>query len=579
MERRLAAILAADVVGYSTLMEKDEAGTLSALSVLIKELIEPLVAANKGRIVKFMGDGILAEFGSVVDAVTCAIAWQGNITDKENSLKFRIGINLGEIIIQDDDIFGTGVNVAARLERLANAGGICVSDDVYRQAKGKVDAAFEDIGMQQLKNIDEPVRAYRLGDQIHSPASEPEKIREKRFTFSDKPSIAVLPFDNMSGDTEQAFFSDGIADDIITDLSRYRELFVIARHSSFAYHDRDETAQEFASNIGVEYVLQGSVRRVGERARVNVKLIEVGTQTTLWAERFDRETQEILDVQEEIASVIVNTLVGQLSYRRYRNFRLRNADAVSAYDHALKAQQRIWSFSSEAAAQARNEAEFAIQLEPNYARAHAVLAWALHIQGSNGWSDDPDRPFDKALEHAKAAVAADENEPWGHAMLGVTLFWRDRDFKRSLDEIRLAVMLNPSNAHFRLFLGATLAYMGKGDEALEEMDIAMRLNPLYPAVYLVHQSRAFFVAGKYDEALPQLERAAVAMPTHANALALLAACYAVLGRIDSAATVISEIKLASPEFTLKYVRRTLPFADTADLDHFCSLLREAGLPE
>jgi adenylate cyclase len=307
--------------------------------------------------------------------------------------------------------------------------------------------------------------------------------------------------------------------------------------------------------------------------------VEVGTQTTLWAERFDREVRDILDVQDEIASVIVNTLVGRLVYRHYTRVRLLDADAVTAYEHTLKAQHHIWTFSSEDLLLAKREAELAISLDPNYARAHAVLAWALQIQGANGWSDDPDKPYDKAVEHAKAAVAADENEPWGHCTLGFTLWFRDRDFKRGLDEARQAVRLNPSNAHFRMVVGGLLAYMGNGDEALEEIDTAMRLNPLYPGLYLVHQSRAFFVAGKYEDALSQIERAAVAMPAHANALAMLAACNAVLGRMDSAAKVISELRLASPDFTLKYVRRAVPYASSADLDLFCNLLQEAGLPE
>ena len=420
---------------------------------------------------------------------------------------------------------------------------------------------------------------YRISDQLSPQALKLGETKEYRLALSDKPSIVVLPFDNMSGDPEQAFFSDGIADDIITDLSRYGELLVIARQSAFAFHNRDESVNEFANHLGVEYVLEGSVRRAGERARITAKLIEVGTQTTLWAERFDREVRDILDVQEEIASVIVNTLVGQLAYRHYTRIRLRNADAVTAYDHALKAQQHVWAFSHEGTVLARREAEMAIRLEPNYARAHAVLAWALHTQGCNGWSDDPNRPFDQALKHAKAAVAADENEPWGHCTLGFTLWWRDRDFNRGLDEVRLAVQLNPSNAHFRMIVGATLAYMGKGLEALEEIDTAMRLNPLYPGLYLIHQSRAYFVAGKYEEALSQIERAVVAMPTHANALALLAACYAVLGRTDSAANVIPDIRSASPDFTLEFIRRTLPFAKSSDLDLFCNLLKDAGLPE
>ncbi|MCB1496869.1 MAG: winged helix-turn-helix domain-containing protein [Bauldia sp.] len=397
----------------------------------------------------------------------------------------------------------------------------------------------------------------------------------------ERPSIVVLPFDNLSDDPGQSFFSDGIADDIITDLSRYGELFVIARQSAFAFHDRDGSGYDFARELGVAYLLEGSVRRAGGRVRVTAQLIDMATRNTLWAERFDRDVEDILDVQEEIATVIVNTLVGQVSLRHYKRVQMSGGDAISAYDHALKAQQHIWDFSRESAARARREAEAAIRLDPGFARAHAVLGWAHHIEGSNGWSEDPNRPFDKALVHAKAAIAADPNEPWGHCVLGFTLWWRDRDrdFRRGLEEAWLAVRLNPSNAHFRMIVGATFAYMGQGKEALREIDLAMRFNPFYPGLYLVHRSRALFVAGRFEEALSDSERAAVEMPGHANALALLAACYAALDRHGRAADAVAELRSASPDFTVGYARRTLPFADPEDLELLCRLLGDAGLPD
>ena len=397
----------------------------------------------------------------------------------------------------------------------------------------------------------------------------------------EKPSIVVLPFENLSGDPAQSFFSDGIADDIITDLSRYGELFVIARQSAFVFHERKEAADDFAGELGVAYMLEGSVRRAEGRVRVTAQLIEVASRKTLWAERFNRDIGDILAVQEEIATVIVNTLVGQVSRRHYKRVQMSGENAIGAHDHALKAQQQIWHFSRESAAMARREAEAAIRLEPELARAHAILAWAHHIEGSNGWSADRDRPFETALEHAKAAIAADPNEPWGHCVLGFTLWWRDRgrDFRRGLEEARLAVRLNPSNAHFRMIVGATLAYMGKGEEALREIDLAMRHNPLHPGLYLVHRSRALFVAGRYEEALSNSERAAVEMPTHANALALLAACYEELGRHGPAVDTIAALRRASADFTVGYVRRTLPFAKQKDRDRLCSLLTDAGLPE
>jgi len=310
-----------------------------------------------------------------------------------------------------------------------------------------------------------------------------------------------------------------------------------------------------------------------------VQLSDVSSRKTLWAERFNRDVGDILDVQEEIATVIVNTLVGQVSLRHYKRFQLGSADAISAYDHALKAQQHIWAFAREGMAQARQEAETAIRLDPALARAHAILGWAHHSQGSNGWSEDSERPFDFALECAKAAIAVDPNEPWGHCVLGFTLWWRDqgRDFSRGLEEVRRAVQLNPSNAHFRMIVGATFAYMGRGEEALEEIDEAMRFNPLYPGLYLVHRARALFVAGRFVEASSDAERAAVEMPEHANALALLAACYEETGRHAEAIQVIAALREASPDFTLGFVRRTLPFEDKKDLEFLCRLLDDAGL--
>ena len=343
MERRLAAILAADVVGYSKLMGIDEAGTLSELSRLIKEFIEPLIAEHNGRIVKFMGDGILAEFGSVVDAVTCAIAWQGKVTEKNSNLLFRIGINLGEIIIQDDDIFGNGVNIAARLEALANAGSICVSDDVYRQAKGKVESVFEDIGEQQLKNIDEPVRVYRVLTGPDSGSGALRHASSKKFVnraaavaavivvaigtalwqqtsgpeptlqVTAKPSIAVLPFTNSNSETKDDFFSEGISNDIIIDLSKFQNLLVSASNSVSAYKGKTVDVKMVSRELDVRYILEGNVLRRGERVRINVQLTDGTTGQHLWAERYDRAADNIWDIQDEITGRIVRTLAVRIT--------------------------------------------------------------------------------------------------------------------------------------------------------------------------------------------------------------------------------------------------------------------------
>ncbi|MCG6884846.1 MAG: winged helix-turn-helix domain-containing tetratricopeptide repeat protein [Silicimonas sp.] len=453
--------------------------------------------------------------------------------------------------------------------------GRIVSDSAIASRINAARAALGDDGKSQgiIKTV--PRRGFRFEPDTSHGAQPPQAILPER------PSIVVLPFENLSGDPAQSFFSDGIADDIITDLSRYGELFVIARQSAFAFHDRKGDPYDFARELGVAYILEGSVRRSQDRVRVNAQLIDVASHTTLWAERFDREIADILDVQEEISTVIVNTLVGQVSLRHYRRVQNTGADAVSAYDHALRAQQTIWSFSRESSALVRREAEAAIRLDPGLARAHAILGWAYHTEGSNGWSTDRENPFDQAIKHSRGAIEADPNEPWGHCVLGFSLWWRDRgrDFGRGLEEIRLAVRLNPSNAHFRMIVGATFAYMGRGEEALQEIDAAIRFNPLYPGLYLVHRSRALFVSGRFEEALADSERAAVEMPMHANALALLAACYEKLGKHEQATAAIAELQQASANYTAGYARRNLPFAEQQHLDLFCGLLIDAGLPE
>lgn len=452
--------------------------------------------------------------------------------------------------------------------------GRLVSDSAIASRINAARAALGDDGKAQNVIRTFPRRGFRFEPETRGTLPETE-------LEPDRPSIVVLPFENLSGDPSQSFFSDGIADDIITDLSRYHELFVIARQSAFAFDDSKGGAYDFALDLGVAYVLEGSFRRAEDRIRVTAQLVEVSSRKTLWAERFNREVGDILDIQEEIATVIVNTLVGQVSLRHYKQVQMTGTDALSAYEHSLYAQQQIWLFSRESAEKARREAEAAIGLDPEFARAYAILGWAHLTQGSNGWSESRENSFELALQCAKSAIAADPNEPWGHCVLGCSLWWRDkgRDFDRGLDEVRLAVRLNPSNAHFRMIVGATLAYMGRGEEALEEIDTAIRFNPHYPGFYLVHRSRALFVAGRYEEALSDSERAVMEMPDHANAVALLAACYARLGKDDQASEAITTLRTASPNFTVGYLRRWMPFAKRGDLELLCRLLSEAGLPE
>lgn len=485
--------------------------------------------------------------------------------------------NAGRVLSKDDLIDGVWSGrivsdsaISSRINAARNALGDNGKDQAIIKTVSRKGFIF-------VPELDAPTQPKAQGN--HAQPSAVNSSTEA--PHGGKPSIVVLPFENLSNDPSQTFFSDGIADDIITDLSRYNELFVIARHSAFAYHDRKDHALDFANKLGVKYLLQGAVRRSENRIRVSAQLVDLDTQTTLWAEKYNRNVEDILDVQEEISTVIVNTLVGQVELRHAKAAELRSETAISAYDHCLRAQHHIWNFSREQAALARKEAQAAIALEPNLARAHAILGWAYHTEGSNGWHEKGEARFDMATECAKQAIAADPNEPWGHCVLGFCLWWhpKNRNFSVAIEVLKVALRLNPSNAHFRMILGATYAYMGEGEAALDEINTAISHNPFYPSLYLVHRARAFFVSERYKEAMADIDRAAIDMPDHSNVIALKAACCEQLGLHDDAQEAVKTLNEFSPEYTLAFVRRTIPFARDQDLNQFCDLLKAAGLPE
>lgn len=466
--------------------------------------------------------------------------------------------------------------------------GRVVSDSALSTRINAARRALGDDGKTQLMIRTVPRRGFLFVPSVEVvEANAAGELSSKSATASvasvralpDKPSVVVLPFENMSGDPEQAYFSDGITDDIITDLSRYDELFVIARQSAFTYRDPSRDLDEIARELGVQHVLEGSVRRAGDRVRVTTQLIDMRTRNHIWAERFDRNIGDLFAVQDEITGVIVNTLVGQVMRRHYRRVLTRNADAISAYDHALKATELIWSFSPRDTLMARSEAEKAVNIDPKFARAHALVAWTHITEGSNGWGEDAADSFERALEHSLLAVAADDRDPWAHCALAWTHIWRDRAHDRGLEELRTTLALNPTNAFFRCTLAWALGWAGKAEDSLREIDRAMRLNPFCPGLYLLFRGRALFHLSRYAEALPQLERAATAMPGHVNALALLAACHAALGRAGDAELIIQQIREASPDFTLEYVRKNMPYAKRQDLDLFVQMLSKSGLPK
>ncbi len=589
MERRLAAILAADVVGYTALMGVDEADTLRRLTDLRLEFLEPLIDEHHGRIVKLMGDGFLVEFASVVNAVTCAIAWQDGVAeseaaaDKEKRFKFRIGINLGDVIVEGDDIHGDGVNIAARLEGLAEPGGICLSGDAYRQAKGKVEAQFEDIGEQTLKHVAEPVRVYRIaGDSSGESGAEPARAP---LALPDKPSIAVLPFTNMSGDPEQEYFSDGVTSDIITGLGKFRDLFVIADTSSFAYRDKDIAVQQVGQDLGVHYILKGKVRTAGDKIRVSVQLINAATCQNVWAESYDHVLDDVFALQDEIAQTIVGTMVGRIEDADYLRTKKTSTTTPSAYEYILRGRQCLGSYSEDEILQAREMFEKALELDPNYARAYIELAEAYYVEFLSPWSKAPDIAADRLFEYAQKAVALDNLDSRAH--LGLARAYRVKaNHELAEAQFETAIALNPNDVWNYCGKGFFMTCLGRLDEGISCDTYALRLNPLLPDTCLYSIGIAHYLGRRYEEAISTFGKMSY-LPT--EILGCLAASYAQLGRDGEARKMATECHdRAVAEFApglddnierwRAYWLRFIPLKEVKDRDHLFGGLRKAGLP-
>jgi TolB-like protein len=454
--------------------------------------------------------------------------------------------------------------------------GRIVSDSAISTRINAARAALGDDGSEQKVIRTVPRRGYLFVPEVTADAADGPASRP---ALPEKPSVAVLPFQNMSGDPEQAYFSDGITDDIITDLSRYGELFVIARHSSFAYRDSSLAPAEIARDLGVRYIAEGSVRRAGNRVRVTARLIDPRAGNELWAERFDRDLTDIFAVQDEITAVIVNTLAGQIARQHYLRVLAKGPEATDAYDHALKAMEHAWRVTPEDNLLAREEAAKAVAIDPKLARAHAILALSYINEGNNFWVEDPAESFQRAHRAAADAVAADPRDPWAHAMLGIAELWLRRGAERSLASMRRALELNPGNAHFRGLHAYVLGYAGQPEAALAELETAARESPHHLAVFDGFRSRALLLLGRTEEALPFAQRVAAAMPGHSNALAFLAVGYVAAGRLDEARETVGRLSESNPHYRLATARRFLPYERPEDLEFMTSMLERAGLPE
>ena len=566
MERRLAAILAADVVGFSRLIGEDEAGTLAALNALRQDFIEPLIASHRGRLVKLMGDGFLVEFASVVDAVSAALAWQEGLPQRgdEAGLQFRIGINLGDIVIQDEDILGDGVNIAARLEGLAEPGCICIADMVLANLDGKIDADFCDMGEVQLKNIDRQVRVW----QWRGKAEGPFTARPA----SSKPSIAVLPFDDMSSDPEQAFFCDGIAEDLITELAHVPGLLVIARHSSFAYKGKAIDARRIGAELAVRHLVEGSVRRSGNRVRITAQLIDAESGNHLWAERYDRNIEDIFAVQDDVVEKIAGALSQALDVAALTTPRSPHPSNLAAYECVVRGRQNI--LRAQGRAEAKQALEKAIALDPTLSDAHAWLAVYYYTEWFN-YNNDPDREgLAAAFAAADTAIEMDPNNAIAHMAIGMVSLYAGRR-AIALQSLHRALEINPNEADALCLIQDAYTFNGEPEKGVASVRQAMRLNPHYPEWYLWHLGFGLYCTKDYEGAVRELSR----LKDIAEPLRILAAAHARLGHEREAKTVAERFLRAFPDFSGAAWGRTQPFRHREDLEHILEGYRMAGLPE
>ena len=583
VERRLAAILAADMVGYSRLMEADETGTLARLKAHRVELIDPAIAKNNGRLIKTAGDGMLVEFPSVADAVACAAEIQRRMAARnsdvatEPEIHFRIGINLGDVISEDDDIFGDGVNVAARLQELAEPGGICVSGAIRDQAGDRLGVAFDDLGEQSVKNLTRPIRVFRVRLDQPGTAVPARAVAARPKTpvhaVTDKPSIAVLPFLNMSGEPEQEFFADGLTEDIITELSRFRDLFVISRNSAFVYKNRAVRIQEVAAEFGVQYVVEGSVRKAGNRVRVTVQLIDAESDRHVWAERYDRELEDLFAIQDEVTAAIVATLPGRVEAATHDRAERKTPDNMAAYECVLAGRVLHHRSTREDNAAALAMLERAIALDPKYAHAHAWKGCVLGQAWVHGWCADRDATFQRVAEELQIALALDENDSDVHRILAALNLLRG-DHERSRYHQERALRLNPNNDLIVVQQGELLTWLGRPEEGIEWIRKAMRLNPYHPERYWSHLGRAYFVAQRYAEALEAFAR--ISRPDHTHHAFMAAAC-AQMGDETGARAHAAEVTSRQPEFAVDAYLETLHYKRESDRAHHRESLLKAGL--
>lgn len=576
-QRKLAAILSADVKGYSRLMGEDEVGTLRTLNEYM-ELMNKLIHRHRGRVVGSAGDSLLAEFPSAVDAVECSVQIQEGLRSRNAQLpanrkmELRIGVNLGDVIVEGEQIYGDGVNIAARLQGLAEGGGVCISGTVYDQIEDKLRLSYGFMGEKMVKNIRKPVRAYCVGRDL-------DVLRRiRRAELPDRPSIAVLPFNNMSGDPQQDYLSDGITEDLITDISKISSLFVIARNSVFTYKGKAVKVEQVGQELGVRYVLEGSVQKAGDRLRITAQLIDALTGYHIWAERYDRDIKDLFSLQDEVNEKIITTLRVKVEKAEIERVLRKPTESLKAYDYVLRGKayvHGVYGITKEENARAQEMFRAAIELDPDFAGAYAGLGWAHFQAWVNQWNADL-QSLDRIIGLAQKAITLNPSLSSAFRLLGECHLWK-RQYEQAIAEIERAIALDPNDADNYAELSSALVWVGRSGEAIGWMEKAMRLNPHYPALYLLGLGLAQYLTEKREEAIATFRTALIHSPHFLGAHILLAVIFGESGRMDEARAEVLEVLRINPDYSLQSLKEMIPFKDQTFLEKSIEILRKSGL--